>query len=38
MWFVLRLLTLVGVYVWKFFWRRLRIDRTEHYRGTVAAK
>lgn len=38
MWFVLRILTLVVVYVWKFFWRRQSVDLTQEFRHIVSAQ
>lgn len=38
MWVMLRVLTLVVVYLWKFLWRRQGIDEYEQFEGETAAK
>lgn len=38
MWLLLRILTLIGVYLWKFFWRQQSIDSSAAYRDTSAVK
>jgi hypothetical protein len=38
MWLVLRILTLVGVYLWKFFWRQQGVQSSGPYRDTLRVK
>jgi len=38
MWLVLRILTVVGVYLWKFLWRQQSIDETAPFRDTQRVK